>query len=76
MRKFSEAQRRMLRFLQQWDGDEGSGYWEYVATCDETANGSLDLRNADRVLDALIRRGLVTNDGDVKLTEAGRKVAP
>lgn len=68
--KMSKAQGSMLRMLARWEGDGGGGYWEYVACRDDCA---LVVRNADRVIDALRRRGFVTPEGeDVEITAAGK----
>lgn len=72
VRKPSQTQVTVLRLL----AEHGCDCWGELWTTHWGSDGALAFMNFNRVADALLRRGLVTNaDGVLAITDAGRAAA-
>lgn len=68
--KISKRQREVLQIIVSVGSDSWGDVWThyYEARSDD---GGLEFRNFNRVTDALLRKGLVTEE-PLRLTDAGR----
>jgi hypothetical protein len=67
--KLTKAMIRELRSI-EWDGNPSDPYdWQH-------APESLWFHARDKVLGALLRRGLIVDDGGFRITDAGRAALP
>ena len=69
-RPLSKRQREVLTIIRDVGSDSWGDVWANYETRDHTEG--LDFRNFDRVTDAVVRKGLVT-ENPLALTDAGRK---